>query len=122
MSKPENDSTVAREEAEGRQTVMRFGKRRKKLLFFFSFLFFYALVFAAWRVVVPLERFDTILTSVTVSQMQEAMSTSLVSGLNITSAVLKTLLRTFLDSSSYDVVSVTNATCRNKVERYLCCI
>lgn len=121
MSKPENDSTVAREEAEGRQTVMRFGKRRKKLLFFFSFLFFYALVFAAWRVVVPLERFDTILTSVTVSQMQEAMSTSLVSGLNITSAVLKTLLRTFLDSSSYDVVSVTNATCRNKVERYLCC-
>lgn len=122
MSKPENDSTVAREEAEGRQTVMRFGKRRKKLLFFFSFLFFYALVFAAWRVVVPLERLDTILTSVTVSQMQEAMSTSLVSGLNITSAVLKTLLRTFLDSSSYDVVSVTNATCRNKVERYLCCI
>lgn len=121
MSKPENDSTVAREEAEGRQTVMRFGKRRKKLLFFFSFLFFYALVFAAWRVVVPLERFDTILTSVTVSQMQEAMSASLVSGLNITSAVLKTLLRTFLDSSSYDVVSVTNATCRNKVERYLCC-
>lgn len=75
----ENDTAVVREEAEGRQAVMRLWKEEEKKNFLSPSL---SLITAAWRECVPFEHLDTI-------WCPKYTRSCLVSAFNIKPALLK---------------------------------